>query len=338
MRVGLCYDLRDDHRAEGLSEDEVAEFDRADTIDALEGALRSRGLETVRIGNVRQLMTALLRGERWDLVFNIAECRYGLAREALVPALLEEHRIPCTFSDALVCALTLHKGMTKHVLRDHGIETPDFHVIERLEQLERIALPYPLFAKPVAEGTSKGVSPASRARDARELREVCADLLQRFHQPVLVETYLPGREFTIGILGTGERARALGALEVCLLANAEPDIYTYVNKEDCERRIDYRLARDEEARRATVLALETWKVLGVRDGGRVDVRLDALGRPHVLEINPLPGLHPEHSDLPILATRIDLSYAGLIGAIVDSALERSSSLGAEALEPCGSSC
>ena len=231
MKIGITYDLRDDYLALGYSEEETAEFDKPETIAALEQALQSLGYETARIGNVRSLVQRLSCGDRWDLVFNIAEGLRGFGREAVVPALLEAYHIPCTFSDALVLSLTLHKGMTKHVIRDLGIPTPDFAVIETAADIETAAIAFPVFAKPVAEGTGKGISAASKISTRESLERVCRELLDRYQQPVLVETFLPGREFTIGIVGTGADASALGVMEVMLNPAAEPDVYSYMNKE-----------------------------------------------------------------------------------------------------------
>src|SRR5512141_2211608 len=153
MKVGLTYDLRAEYLAAGYGEEETAEFDRPDTIEAIEGALRKLGHQTDRIGHVRQLVNRLARGDRWDFVFNIAEGLRGLAREAQVPSLLEAYEIPCTFSDPLVLALTLHKGLTQRVLRDMGLPTAEFFLVETEADIARVNLPFPLFAKPVAEGT-----------------------------------------------------------------------------------------------------------------------------------------------------------------------------------------
>jgi D-alanine-D-alanine ligase len=322
MRIGLTYDLRDDYLAEGYGEEETAEFDRPSTIEAIEGALRGLGYETDRIGHLRHLMGRLAAGDRWDLVFNIAEGLRGFGREAAVPCLLEAYSIPYTFSDPLVCALTLHKGMAKHVVRDRGIPTPDFAVVESGAEADAVDLPFPLFAKPVAEGTGKGVTPASKVRTRDELRRVCADLLGTFRQPVLVETFLPGREFTVGIVGTGERAEALDVMEIHLKEAAESEVYSYVNKEHCEELVEYRFPRDEAAAAAQVCAVASWRALGCRDAGRVDVRADAAGVPHFLEVNPLAGLHPEHSDLPIICTAQGIAYRELIRRIVDEARRR----------------
>ena len=322
LRIGMSYDLRDDYLAAGYGPEETAEFDSLETIEAIERALAANGVEPVRIGNIRALVQRLAAGERWDFVFNICEGLSGAGREAQVPALLEAYGIPCSFSDSLVMALSLHKAMTKHVLRDKGVPTAPFALIETLADLDRHALAFPVFAKPVAEGTGKGVSPASRVEGPAALRKVCRGLLTRFRQPVLVEGYLPGREFTVGIIGAGRSAESLGALEVILSDRAQNAAYGYVNKEECESRVVYRLAADEEAKAAVEVALAAWRALGCRDAGRVDLRSDAKGQPQFMEVNPLAGLHPTHSDLPILAQQAGMTYERLIGRILRQGLQR----------------
>ncbi len=141
VKIGMTYDLRDDYLAEGYGEEETAEFDHPATIAAIEGALRDLGYETDRIGHIRALAKRLIAGERWDLIFNIAEGLRGFGREAQVPALLDAYDIPYTFSDPLILTLTLHKGMTKRVIRDLGIPTPDFAVIESPEEIAGVATP-----------------------------------------------------------------------------------------------------------------------------------------------------------------------------------------------------
>jgi D-alanine-D-alanine ligase len=325
MKIGLTYDLRDDYLAMGYGLEETAEFDRPSTIEAIENALRELGHLTDRIGHVRALASRLVAGDRWDLVFNIAEGLTGIGREAQVPALLDAYGIPYTFSDPLVMSLTLHKGMTKRVLRNAGLPTPAFAEIARPEDLDGLDLPYPLFAKPLAEGTGKGIDEDSVIANPAQLRARCLDLLERFQQPVLVETFLPGREFTVGITGTGQEARILGSLEVVLLEAAEAGAYTYANKENSEELVEYRrvLASDDPAVAGSeAICLAAWRLLGCRDGGRLDVRCDREGRPQIMEINPLAGMHPEHSDLPMIATAEGMPYVELVRRIVDSASVR----------------
>jgi D-alanine-D-alanine ligase len=323
VRIGLTYDLKSDYLALGFAEHQVAEFDSPETIAALESALRAGGHEVERIGHVRALAAKLVGGWRCDLVFNIAEGVAGFGRESQVPALLEAYEIPYTFSDPLVCALTLHKGMAKHVARGSGVPTPSFVLVSRPEEAAAVTLPLPLFAKPVAEGSSKGITAKSLVRSRAALVEVCTELLERYRQPVLVEEYLSGREFTVGILGTDDGARALATLEVMLLEKADAGVYSYRNKTQWEGLVDYRLL-EAGALCAEVesVALAAWRCLGCRDAGRVDVRLDGTGRAQMIEVNPLAGLMPGYSDLPIMAERTGMSYEALIAEIVRHASAR----------------
>lgn len=324
MNIGFTYDLRSDYLKMGYSPEATAEFDSEVTVDAIAGALGALGHVVTRIGHVKSLAQRLVAGECWDLVFNICEGLHGIAREAQVPALLDAYGIPYTFSDPLVTALTLHKGMTKTVVRAAGVRTANFVLISTLEDLTGVALMPPLFAKPVAEGTGKGVSPLSRIRSLAELRPVCEQLLTQFQQPVLVEEYLPGREFTIGVGGTGSNAFIIGTYEILLLPAAEDGIYSYANKENSEDLVRYELGlpNDPVVAEAEALTLAAWRALGCRDAGRIDVRCDAEGRPSFIEVNPLAGLHPTHSDLPMICTAVGMSYGELIGGIVESASQR----------------
>jgi D-alanine-D-alanine ligase len=322
MRVGITYDLRDEYLRLGYGQEETAEFDSPETIDAIENALAGLGHDPERIGNIHGLLGRAASGDRWDLVFNIAEGLDCFGREAQVPAVLDALNIPYTFSDPLVMALTLHKGMTKHVIRDMGIPTPDFRVIEHPSDIDRPLPPFPLFVKPVAGGSSIGISAASKVEDRQTLEVACRSVSETFNQPALVEAFLPGRELTIGIAGTGSRARVLGAMEVLPLEGAEPDAYSYLNKAHYETRVRYRLVEDAVAADAMALAIRVWNGLGCRDAGRVDFRCDASGKAQFVEINPLAGLRPVHSDLVILCRLAGIDYAALIEMIMASACER----------------
>jgi D-alanine-D-alanine ligase len=337
MRIALAYDLRDEYLAAGFGDEETAEFDRVETIDAIEAALRELGHQTERVGHLRSMMQRLLDGERWDLVFNTAEGIRGFGRESEVPALLDAFAIPYTFSDPLVCALTLHKGMTKRVLRDLGVPTTDFAVVEDERDLEGVDMPFPLFVKPVAEGTAKGIDGSSRVTDATELARRCRHVLATWRQPALVEPFLSGREFTTAVVGTGAEAEAVGTLEVSLGAGAEPHSYTYLNKERCEELCRFDLADSHEHARCAPLALAAWRGVGARDAGRIDLREDEKGRLQVLEINPLPGLHPTHSDLPMIWSAGGRPFRELIERILASAACRSSTLASREAGPHGAS-
>ncbi|HTK97820.1 MAG TPA: hypothetical protein VL379_07325 [Pseudomonadales bacterium] len=324
MRIGLTYDLRAEYLALGYGEEETAEFDQQGTIDALAGAIESLGHTVDRIGSARSLIGRLAKGDRWELVFNIAEGLNGYGREAQVPAILDVYGITYTFADPLAASVCLQKGWSKTIARAAGVPTADFAIIETPADIDRVSLGYPMLAKPIAEGTGKGVTPKSVVRSKADLSQVAIELLDRYRQPVLVETFLPGREFTVGIVGTGDAARAIGSIEIVLRSDAEPDVYSYTNKEECEKLVEYRHVTriDPLVAEAERIALDAWIALDCRDGGRVDIRCDARGKPMFLEVNPLAGLHPTHSDLPMIATAIGMPYVELIRAIVDSAAKR----------------
>ncbi len=322
MKIGFCYDLRDDYLKMGYSEEETAEFDRLGTIEAIESELMKMGFEVERIGNIMSLTEKLVSGCRWDIVFNICEGMFGEGREAQVPALLDAYRIPYVFSGPLVMAVTLDKSLAKIMVKNAGVNTPEHFVVYEPADIHGINVPFPLFAKPLAEGTGKGIDGSSVINDERGLRETCLSLLTRYNQPVLVEEYLSGREFTTGIIGTGKNARCIGVMEVVLKDNAEQGVYSYNNKEECEERVLYLPAPPEDVIRCEELAIRAWNAVKCEDGGRVDIRYDSEGTPNFLEINPLAGLHPDHSDLPILAKLNGISYSELMKMIMDSALEK----------------
>jgi D-alanine-D-alanine ligase len=323
MRIGVTYDLRSDYLAMGCGEEETAEFDSEVTIAAICSALEGMGLTPVRIGGVKNLVARLAKGESFDAVFNFCEGLRGVAREAQVPALLDAYDIPYVFSDALTLALSLDKGMAKRVVRDAGVPTTDFRIIEKLADVKKVDLAFPLFLKPVQEGSGKGIGADSKVENARDLRRVAAALLAKFNQPVLVETFLSGREFTVGITGTGEDATVLGVSEIVPIANWVGDGYGFENKEeDWKEKVSIVEADKENAEAAGQVALAAWRALRCCDGGRIDIRCDAGGKHHFIEVNPLAGLRPEHSDLCLIATHRGLTYRQLIGKIMASFFKR----------------
>ncbi|MDR3473649.1 MAG: hypothetical protein P4M09_18480 [Devosia sp.] len=320
MLVGLTYDLKDDYLAQGFSDEQAGEFDAAATIDSIEAAIQANGHAVERVGAIRALVAALAAGRSWDLVFNIAEGVAGIAREAQVPALLEAYDIPFTFSTADVLTVAMDKALAKLVVRQAGINTPEFAVVRSARDLQTVKLPFPLFVKPLAEGTSKGVQETSRVIDRQGLTQKCLEVLKTYRQPALVETYLPGREFTVGLLGTGAAARVIGVAEVTFKPGGDPSAYSYRNKIDAYDVLT--LATDDIAAEAGAVALAAWRALGCRDAGRIDMRGDADGRPAFIEANPLAGLRPDWSELSVLAGQAGLPYVELIGAILAEAAPR----------------
>ncbi|WP_094605229.1 D-alanine--D-alanine ligase [Sporomusa silvacetica DSM 10669] len=323
MKIGLTYDLQEDYLRRGYTREEAAEFDTEETIAAIELVLQDLGHEVERIGGFEELLLKLTSGKRPQLVFNLCEGSFGFSREAQVPAVLDAYCIPHTFSDAMVLAVTLHKALTKRIVRDLGVASPGFAVIENIGDINDLDMPFPLFAKPVAEGSSKGISASSIVYDLNSLKKVCTDLLIKYRQAVLVEEFLPGREFTAGILGTGEKARVIGAMEVVFKHDDAQETYSYASKFINNREwVEYRRVDKELFCLIEKKVMQVWRGLGCRDAGRMDFRMDKGGHLNFLEINPLAGLNPVHGDLPILCRLYGIPYQELIKAIMDSALER----------------
>ncbi len=320
MRIGLTYDLREDYLRMGFSDEQAGEFDVIETIDAVEAAIRSHGHEVERIGGIRSLVTALASGASWPLVWNMCEGVSGIAREAQVPALLEAYAIPFVFSSADVLVVAMDKALAKRIVAEAGVPTPPFAVVRSARDLQAVKLPYPLFVKPLAEGTSKGVQETSRVADRAGLTRKCLEVLSTHRQPALVETFLPGREFTVGLLGTGAGARVIGVSEIRFLPGGDPSAYSYKNK--MEAFDELTLATGPLADEAAAVALAAWKALGCRDAGRIDIRCDADGRPSFIECNPLAGLRPKWSELTQLAGLVGMSYETLIGDILGEAIAR----------------
>ncbi|MEH2393474.1 MAG: D-alanine--D-alanine ligase [Nostoc sp.] len=324
LLIGLCYDLKADYLKAGFSASEVMEFDDEETIIGLEDALFQLGHQVERVGNGRELALRLAKGDRWDLVFNIAEGLKGRSREAQVPAVCELFAQPYTFSDPLTCALTLDKALAKRVVRDRGLPTAPFEVLSTTIEAAAVSLPMPLFLKPVAEGSSKGVTGRSLVKEQEELVNTYQLLRELFQQSVLVETFLPGREVTVGIIGNGSNSRVVGVMEVIFTGEAEAFAYTTLNKDEYLERVSYRLLIDIEplAAQARQLALDVYHTLGCRDAARVDLRCDASGALQFMEVNPLPGLHYIRSDLVIMRRLADVTYTEIIAEIVESAWQR----------------
>jgi D-alanine-D-alanine ligase len=321
MKVGITYDLRTEYLNMGFSEEETAEFDKEDTIEAIDRALQIAGYQTDRIGHARNLMNRLLNGDKWDLVFNICEGLYGDGRESLVPAMLDSFRIPYVFSGPATLAVTLNKYMTKRLVRDAGVPTPDFRLIKSEDDLMNHKPSFPLFAKPVSEGTGKGIDHHSVIHTEKDYNKVCSNLLRKFNQPVLVEEYLPGREYTIGVVGNGRDAAVIGAVEV-VFHDKNDGIYSYENKENWVGRLEYKKVSDDILKSCEPIALKVWEVTGSFDGGRIDVKADKNDRLQFIEINPLAGINPHHSDLPILAGLYGISYQELLEKIMKAAIKR----------------
>lgn len=322
VQVGLAFNLR--RVAAGVrGSDEQAEYDSPETIAALREAIASLGHDVVELEATPEL-PAVLASSGVDVVFNIAEGFEGRARESHVPALLELLGIPYTGSDPTALSLALDKALAKRLVRQAGIATPDFAVlVTGRERLPR-GFSFPAIVKPLAEGSSKGIIRASVVASERELRELALEVVGRYRQPVLVERFLPGREFTVALLGE-RRPRVLPPAEIVFTAPDERyPIYSFASKFDgeavriqapalVERAIERELGR---------VARAVFSVLGCRDLARVDLRQAEDGRIHFIECNPLPGMAPGFSDLCLIAAAAGMDYRTLVGEILAPALRR----------------
>ncbi|BCR84009.1 D-alanine--D-alanine ligase family protein [Aspergillus chevalieri] len=347
--IAFFYESISLYRSRGYSVEECVELDQDETIEAIAQSLRSNGYEVVLVGDVKELVNRIAKGEheKWDLAFSISEGMHGVGREAQVPGLLEAYRIPHALSDAATLALCLDKGKTKMVLEHQGIPTAPFAVVPALwtpngstaktvSQLLEKSIhaeelkDFPLFIKPACEGSSKGIYPFSKVTSPSELENGVKKLQARFlGQSILVEKYLTGNEYTVSLLGTGNSAKVLGSLQVNWSNPADGGFYTVSNKneqgnEHLDQFVDAH--NNPEVQAAEDLALRTWHALECCDVGRVDVRFGANGKPYVLELNPLPGLRPQWSSLVQTAEYHKISHEVLLGRIVESSLQRYPSL------------
>ncbi len=329
MKIGIAYDLKSDFDAAGRSgpEDALEEYDSPVTVEAIERALAARGHTVLRLRGGRSFVTSVLETPP-DLVFNIAEGRGSRSREAHVPAVCEMLGIAYTHSDPLTMALSLDKGLAKRVAESFGVPTPRFAVVECPRDVDAVSLEYPLFAKPLFEGSSMGIRRHSKIANAAMLRERAEKLLADYGEPVLVEEFCSGPEFTVAILGSGESARVVAAMEIVPKKVAPADfVYSLeINRsDDWQSEMEYAVPPRRSPREIAsieAVALGAYRALGCRDIARIDVRTGRDGEPKFIEANPLPGIAPGWSDLALLWQRLDRSYEDLVHSIVAEASTR----------------
>lgn len=325
LRVGFSYNVKRVKPQVDGAMDHEAEYDSPQTLQSIRDAIASHGHEVVDLEATGDLPT-LLTTTHVDVVFNIAEGFKGRNRESQVPALLELLDIPYSGSDPATLAIALDKSLAKRVVRQAGVLTPDFLLMHTgRERLPKELQRFPLIVKPNAEGSSKGVHSASVVRSEAELREEARRVIERYEQPALVEQYIAGREFTVGLLGE-RRPRVLPIMEVVFLDKSEPTpVYSFAHKQDWSDRVRYDApakvepAMGEAIRRA---ARAAFSALNCRDVARIDFRVDAQGRVFFIECNPLPGLTPGWSDLVLISQAEGMEYRRLIGEILAPAIRR----------------
>jgi D-alanine-D-alanine ligase len=318
IRVGFTYNVKRSHDG-----DDEAEWDPPETIIAIANALARQGHIVVHLEATPDLPRVLAEADV-DLIFNIAEGVEGRNREAQVPALCELLGIPYTGSDSATLAIALDKALGKKVLLQHDILTPKFQVMESARERLSPDMKFPLIVKPNAEGSSKGIGSTSVVDTEDDLRAAVKVCVERYRQPALVEEYIAGREFTVGLLGD-KRPRVLPPMEIKFKKDTKRPVYDYAVKQEWEEHVYYECpARLTEAEQKAIekIARATFWALDCRDVARVDLRMDADGRIYVLEVNPLPGLTPGYSDLVLIAQAAGMEYDQLIAEIMVGGLRR----------------
>jgi D-alanine-D-alanine ligase len=328
MKIGISYDLKDEvASAFNMPEDGLEEYDSPETIQAISSALESGGHQVVRLGGGRGFIDKILEN-RVDLVFNIAE---GLgnyrSREAQIPSLLEMLGIPYTGSDPLTLGISLEKPLTKQLISDAGVVTPRWRVINSLPEMDSLdwsGFPFPVFAKPAHEGSSKGVRRASRVASEAELWALVQAQMASYSQPIMVEEFIPGEEVTVGVLGNSP-PQVLGIMRVVPTTVEEYFVYSLEVKREWKKLVRYECPAavpQPVFSRICENSLQICETLGTRDLARIDFRIAADGTPYFLEINPLPGLNPESGDIVLMSGMMGMGYNQLILNVMSAALKR----------------
>jgi D-alanine-D-alanine ligase len=312
--------------------DTYAEWDTAETIEAIRSAIAE--LHQVTLIEANEQVFQKLSESKPDIVFNVAEGLYSASREAQIPALLEMLGIPYTGSDPLSLATCLDKARTKEVLTFYGIKTPHFSLISAISELAGASVEFPSIVKPLREGSSKGIYNSSVVNNWDELFREVKSVVGTYQQPALVEKYLTGREFTVAMLGNGENIHVLPIVEIKFdtLPQGVNPIYSYEAKWiwdraelpldifECPAKIPVALQSELES-----MCRKAYAVLRCRDWCRIDLRLDTDGTPHIIELNPLPGILPrpeENSCFPKAARAAGMTYNQLVQTVIHLAAQR----------------
>ncbi len=315
-----------------IQSDTYAEWDTIETITAVRDALALRHVVTMVEANDEAYDS--LKRLRPEIVFNIAEGQYGVSREAHIPAMMEMLNIPYTGSDALTLGICLDKSRAKEILSYYKIPTPKFFVLHSLNEVSSLALTLPCMVKPLYEGSSKGIFNKSLVQTREELMQQVETILTTYSQPALVEEFLPGREFTVAMLGNGSDAQVLPIVEIKFdsLPSGVNPIYSFEAKWiwdqsdnpldifECPAKVSSELKNKIEK-----ICLDAYRVLRCRDWSRIDVRLDGQGKPHIIEINPLPGILPnieDNSCYPKAARMAGISYNEMLNKVLDAGCKR----------------
>jgi D-alanine-D-alanine ligase len=328
MKIGLSYDLKEEVSLnKGHPEDALEEYDSLETVEGIVTALESLGHSVVRLSGGRDFLHNILQGNV-DFVFNIAEGRGNYrGREAQIPAILEMLDIPYSGSDPQCLSISLDKPLTKKLVQSAGVRTPRWQVVSNRHELGEVCqdgFPLPAFIKPAFEGSSKGIRLGCRVEGREQMAKVTATLLEQYQQPIMVEEFISGDEVTVGAVGNSP-PQLVGMMRIFPKKRDRFFVYSLEVKRDWQNQVEYECPAQLEAsvlKKLADFSLKAFEILGCRDFARLDFRLDQKGMPYFLEINPLPGLNPKSSDLPIMAYKMGWNYQKLISSVLNAALER----------------
>jgi D-alanine-D-alanine ligase len=327
MRIGLSYDLKETIALQQAACDDICEeYDSSETVDLIAASLEAEGHTVTMLGGGREFLGKILQ-EKVDFVFNIAEGRGTYrSREAQVPSILEMLNIPYSGSDPQCLAICLDKPLTKKLVALEGVSTPTWRIIndrQELHEINHCRSLFPAIIKPAYEGSSKGIRLTSLVEDAKQANEVIGCLLDKYHQPAMMERVILGDEVTVGVIGNSP-PKVPGVMRILPRQRNDCFLYTLEVKRNYLELVDYECPAGLEEKvlqRIQTASLKAFEALGCRDFARVDFRISAGGVPYFLEINPLPGLGT-HSDLVIMAKKLGWTHRQLISAVLNAALER----------------
>lgn len=321
LRIGLTYNLKKNLQSEIA--DNEAEYDNIETVLAIKSALEDCNTRVELLEATEKLLPALAL-HSVDIVFNIAEGIHGRGREAQLPAILNFLQIPFTGSDETTMCIALDKALTKRLLATYHIRTPKYSIITKDRQ-KWTDFTFPAVVKPNAEGSSKGISDVSVVSNMSDLRALISKSMSLYKQDMLVEEYIDGREFTVGIIGNDSDTRVFSPMEIIYLDANEYNIYSYTVKQNYKKLIRYECPADISRQTETEMintARKIYNILSCKDFARIDFRLSSTGKLYFIEINTLPGLAPGYSDFPMLAEFNGVDYVSLVRSVLNSALKR----------------
>ncbi|MDD5598771.1 MAG: hypothetical protein PHV82_12560 [Victivallaceae bacterium] len=343
MKIALAYSSKHGLRREYLrrfpkladtvSDDLFAEGDTPETLQAVEAAISSLGYEVFGVEADIGLEMELIR-IRPDLVFNLAEGLFGDFRESYVPVVCEKLALPYTGSRPLTLGICLNKGHCKEILTANRIPNPRFRIFRTDDEVNLEDFPFPAIVKPVAEGSSKGVFDRSVADTPDEAGKLIRENLSEYAQPVILEAFLPGAEYTVAMIGNQNELEIfpIVGFDFSQLPSHARKIYSYEAKWvwdtsraplqifQCPAPLSAKLRENIEK-----LVRDTFRALEIRDWCRMDVRLDAAGVPNIIEVNPIPGILPDPKDnscFPKAARTAGCSYSQLFQKVIDAAEKR----------------